>query len=249
MVKCECGHEFDPEIEYRHRLLVGDCTVRENVEKLMGGEKARLCHTDPPYGVDYANVVGGRANRQPFGWHDIENDNLDNDQLEEFLFSALSLTDAPILLCWHSWRRIGVFLSAVKRAGWIPNAEIVWVKNALVFGMSDYQWRHETCIYAKRNGANRQENRKETTVWEFDKTVGALHPTQKPTGLFERGLQNHTKHGEIVYEPFAGAGGNVLAAQNLGRRCYAMEISPAYCAVILQRFSDAFPTIEIKRLE
>lgn len=222
----------------KHKLMCGDSTSAEDVARLMGGEKARLCHTDPPYGVDYANVVGGRANQKIGGWRDIENDALDNSELEEFLVKALSLTDAPVLLCWHSWRRVEVFLSAIKRCGWKPNAEIIWVKNALVFGMSDYQWRHETCIYAKRERAGRQENRKETTVWEFNKVVGTMHPTQKPTGLFEKGLQNHTEIGDIVYEPFCGSGSQMVACERLNRQCRAMEIDPPYCAVTLERMAD-----------
>jgi DNA modification methylase len=231
-----------------HRLLCGDSTKREDVERVMGGEKARLCHTDPPYGVDYAKVVGGRKNQKAGGWDDIQNDALNAEQLEEFLYSAFSLTDAPVLLCWHSWRRIEAFFSAIRRAGWQENCELIWVKNALVFGMSDYQWRHETCIYAKRKGAGRQEDRKQTTVWEFDKTVGALHPTQKPTELFANGIRNHTEIGDVVYEPFSGAGGNFIACQNLSRKCRGIEISPNYCAVILQRMTDAFPEIEIERI-
>lgn len=222
-----------------HRLICGDCTDKATVERVMGGERARLCHTDPPYGVDYANTLGGRRNQKIGGWAEIENDALADDALEEFLFKSLSLTDALVLLCWHPWRRVEVFLRAIRKAGWKPNAEIVWVKNALVFGRSDYQWRHECCVYAKREGAGRQEDRKQTTVWEFDKTIDAMHPTQKPVGLFEIALNNHTAVGDVVYEPFSGSGSQIIACEQLGRQCRAVEISPAYCAVVLERWSTA----------
>lgn len=223
----------------KHRIICGDCTDASVVDRLMRGEKARLCHTDPPYGVDYANVLGGRENQKQGGWSDIQGDALGDADLLNLLTGALALTDAPVLFVWHSWKRIRVFLDAIERAGWKPNSEIVWVKNALVFGRSDYQWRHECCIYAKRDGAGRQDNRKETTVWEFPKTTGALHPTQKPVELFEIPMQNHTNPDDICYEPFSGSGAQILAGERLGRRVMACEIEPKYVAVTLERWSTA----------
>jgi DNA modification methylase len=221
-----------------HRLICGDCTKPEVVSRLMAGETARICHTDPPYGVDYANILGGRDDRKAGGWKEIEGDNLDNAKLGELITGALRLTDAPILFCWHSWRRIRVFLDAIEGCGWTPNCEIVWVKNALVFGRSDYQWRHECCIYAKRAGAGGQDDRTQTTVVELDKMHGSLHPTQKPPELWELSLRNHTVPGDILYDPFLGSGTAIVACENLGRKCRAVEISPAYVAVSLQRWAD-----------
>ena len=221
-----------------HRIICGDSTDPEIVSRLMRSERAVLCHTDPPYGVDYSAVVESRENQKVGGWTEIDGDELDDKALGDLVSGALSLTDAPTLLLWHSWRRVEVFLNAVRLCGWEPNAEIVWVKNALIFGRSDYQWRHETCIYAKREGSRRQDNRKETTVWEIDKITGALHPTQKPVELFEKGLANHTEIGEVSYDPFSGSGSHVLACENLHRRCRAVELLPKYVAVTLERWAD-----------
>jgi len=168
-----------------HRLLCGDSTRRKDVEKLMDGEKAILMVTDPPYPEE---PKGGRLCERYLGkggWSNIEGDNLNDHDLENMLVAAFSLSDALTIFVWHSWKRIEIFLRAIRQCGWKPVAEIVWVKNSLVFGMADYQWRHETCIYAKRKGAGRQPDRTQTTVWEFPKTTGAEHPTQKPVGLFK----------------------------------------------------------------
>jgi len=228
-----------------HRLLCGDSTNAEDVARLMGGEKAALMHTDPPYGVDYANVLGGR-DQKAGGWSEIAGDDLADAELEAMLTASFKLTDAPVAFIWHSWKRVEVFLRALRACAFTPASEIVWVKNALVFGRSDYQWRHESCIYAKRKGAGRQDDRTATTVWEFPKTTGALHPTQKPVDLFAIPIRNHTKPGDICFEPFSGSGSQFLAAEQLGRRCFGIEIEPKYVAVALERLAGAGLTPELE---
>jgi DNA modification methylase len=235
----------------KHRLLIGDCTVRENVERLMGGERAVLMVTDPPYGVDYGELVRGRENQKKGDWEDIKNDALSDEDLQKLLTSSLHGAGANVGFVFHpAGERRWLFWSAVKENGWTVSQEIVWVKNAMVFGRADYQWRHEPCLYLKKDGARKkQEDRTQTTVWEIDKPHNSIHPTQKPFELFEIPIRNHTESGELVYEPFAGSGTTIIAAQNLSRRCFAMEISPNYCAVILERFATAFPDEEIRLIE
>ncbi len=219
-----------------HRILCGDSTKAEDVTRVMNGRRAVLMATDPPYGVDYANVLGGRENQKVGGWREIVGDNLDDAGLFALVKAALSLCAAPTLFLWHSWKRVEISLRAVRECGWRPVSEIVWVKNALVFGRSDCQWRHECCIYAKRDGAPSQDDRTATTVWEFPKPTGGEHPTAKPTGVFAIPIRNHTKAGEIVYEPFSGSGTQIVAAEQLGRKCYAIEIAPAYVDVAVVRW-------------
>jgi DNA modification methylase len=221
-----------------HRLLCGDSTKPEDTKRALNGQFAALLATDPPYGVDYANVLGGRENQKAGGWRDIGGDNLDDEGLGKLITAALKQCDAPTLFLWHSWKRVEISLRAIRECGWKPVSEIVWVKNALVFGRSDYQWRHECCVYAKREGAPRQGDRTATTVWEFPKPHGGEHPTAKPVGLFQIPIQNHTQPGEIAYEPFAGSGSQVIAAEMLNRRCVAIEIDPIYCDVIVQRWCE-----------
>ena len=224
-----------------HRLLIGDCTVRENVERLMGGERAVLMVTDPPYGVDYGELVRGRENQKKEGWDDIKNDALSDEDLQNLLTLSLHGAGANVGFVFHPpGERRWLFWSAVKENGWTVSQEIVWVKNAMVFGRADYQWRHEPCLYIKKDGARKkQEDRTQTTVWEIDKPHNSIHPTQKPVELFEIAIRNHTENNELIYEPFAGSGTTIIAAHNLNRRCYAMEISEKYGAVILERFCTA----------
>jgi len=222
----------------KHRLLCGDATKAEDVARVLGGGRVALLATDPPYGVDYANVLRGRENQKAGGRRDIGGDDLDDAGLYALVHAALSHCDAPTLFLWHAWKRVELSLRATRECGWRPVSEIVWVKNALVFGRSDYQWRHECCIYAKRDGAPRQNDRTATTVWEFPKPTGGEHPTAKPVGVFEIPIRNHTEPGEVVYEPFAGSGSQFIAAEMLSRRCFGLEIDPIYCDVIVARWEN-----------
>lgn len=221
-----------------HRLMCGDATNAAHVASLMRGESAVLLATDPPYGVDYANVVGGRKNQKVGGWRDIAGDALTDEPLLALVRDALALSDARTLFLWHAAKRSSLFIRAIEETGWEIAQQIIWVKNALVFGGSDYQWRHEPCFYARRKGSYCDATRTWTTVWEFPKEHQPVHPTQKPVALFEIPMERHTKPGDICYEPFCGSGSQVIAAEQSGRRCFAMEIDPAYCDVIRQRYED-----------
>lgn len=233
-----------------HRLICGDCTDAAIVARVMGGERAVLMLTDPPYGVDYGELVRGRENQKQGGWDDIQNDALSDDDLYNLLLASLHGAGAQTGFVFHPpGERRWLFWNAVKENGWKVSQEIVWVKNAMVFGRADYQWRHEPCLYIKKDGARKkQEDRTQTTVWEVKKPTNSIHPTQKPTELFEIAVRNHTESGDIVYEPFSGSGTTLVACQNLGRRGRGIEISPAYVAVALERMSQAFPSLDIKRI-
>src|SRR5207302_1326918 len=124
-------------------------------------------------------------------------------------------------------------------------------KEVHALSRSHYQWRHEVCWYAVRKGAaaSWQGGRKQTTVWEAASPIMGFghgggedastpHPTQKPLELFERPILNHTNAGEIVYEPFCGSGSCLIAAEKTGRRCFAIELDPAWCDVIRERYAN-----------
>lgn len=129
-------------------------------------------------------------------------------------------------------------------------AQIVWAKNQLVIGRGDYHPQHEPCWYCVRDGKPglRTDDRKQTTLWQIDKPQKSEtgHSTQKPIECMARPIRNH--HSEMVYDPFLGSGTTMVACENLSRKCRGIEISPDYCAVILQRMKDAFPELEIARL-
>lgn len=229
-----------------HYLLCGDSTDPTAVERVMGGATARILITDPPYGVDYAALVASRENQKVGGWADIKGDAMTEEELRTLVSGSLELAaDVAGAVVGFVWGPSGndtaiSFMLGIRDAGWRLSQSIVWVKNALVFGRADYQWRHELCLYIKREGAGRQEDRTETTVWEIPKPSGSDHPTSKPLELYARALRNHTKPADILYEPFVGSGTGIVAAENLQRQCRAIELTPGYTAVCLQRYVDAF---------
>ena len=237
-----------------HRLLCGDSTKRKDVERVMGGEMAMLMATDPPYGVDFA---GAKYNPKAKEWAAIDNDELQGDDLETFLTAFLaswlpSVDEQSGFYFWCAAMAEGAAAAAaIKNAGLHIQSQIIWNKNCLVLGQADYHWKHENCWYAFYKGKQHRwyGERDKTTVWEVDKVANSayVHPMQKPTELYTIPMLHHTKQGDIVAEPFAGSGSQLVGAENLKRRCYAIEFSPAYCAVILERMHTAFPELEIRQ--
>lgn len=219
-----------------HRVVVGDCTDPAVIKRLMGGENAYMMMTDPPYGIDYGEVVKSRANQKKGGWDNIENDSLSDEELSKILNASLHGAGAVVGFVFHpAGERRFLFWDALINNEWKIPQEIVWVKNALVFGRADYQWRHEPIMYIKRDGAPKQNDRTQTTVWEVDKEASD-HPTAKPVELYERAIRNHTTKGKILYDPFLGIGPGVIACERLKRKCYGAEIKPEYVAVALERW-------------
>lgn len=245
----------------KHRLLCGDSTKREDVERVMGGERAGLMNTDPPYGVSYANDERpnpGVAKPR------VANDEMTDERLQEFLQSAfrnavdIALKEDAAWYMWHAHLTQGYFAAAAAAANVMLHRQIIWVKPVLLLGRGQYHWKHEPCFmgwvkghqppdYGEGNG-----ERTQTTIWEIDSVSLAdrkefNHATPKPQGIFTIPIVKHLKVNEIAYEPFAGSGPQYVAAQNLNRICYGIEISPAYCAVILERMKTAFPDLEIRQ--
>ncbi|MBK8200271.1 MAG: ParB N-terminal domain-containing protein [Acidobacteria bacterium] len=225
-----------------HRVMCGSSTDELDVRDLLAGAKPNLMVTDPPYGVEYdpkwredydqfkRHAVGKVANDDRADWAD-----------------AYRLFPGDVAYVWHA----GVYAADVS-AGLIATsfeirAQIIWRKQHFVFGRGAYHWGHEPCWYAVRKGgkANWLGDRKQTTVWD----VANLHPmggnktekptghgTQKPVELMRRPIVNHTKRGDAVYDPFLGSGTTLIAAQELERICYGLEIDPRYCDAIVQRW-------------
>jgi site-specific DNA-methyltransferase (adenine-specific) len=224
-----------------HRLLCGDSTDSAQVERLMNGEKAALFATDPPYGVAYGEETGNKRGK----FNAIENDGQDGPELQAFLTSAFGAwipsleTDAAWYL-WHAQRTQG-FFAAAAAAQLLIHRQIIWVKPSLILGHGDFHWRHELCLYGWRQGhrAKWLGDRKQTTVWEIGRENDGIHPTQKPVEIFTRPIGYHTIRREVVAEPFAGSGSQIIAAEMTGRRCFAMEIDPGYVDVCVERWQNA----------
>ena len=214
-----------------HRLMCGDSTKAEDVARLTTGP-VDIMWTDPPYGVEYH---GGSRPRAA-----IENDR-EVDMLE-VLAPALRLAPLRPGGAFYIAGPDGtLFLDALREVGWRLRQQLVWVKDTSTFGRSDYQWRHESLLYGWQDGAAHYwaGDRKQDTVWEIARPVRSeSHPTMKPVELVTRSLENSSRANDAVYDPFVGSGTTLIAAEQLGRRCYAMEIDPRYVAVAIKRWED-----------
>lgn len=220
----------------RHRLMCGDSTSSECVHALVGGAQVDLLLTDPPYGVDYTGKTKDALK--------IENDAKSDDEFIAFLQSAFEAADSvmkpgAVFYIWHADSKAYVFRMACQMTGWEVRQVLIWVKNAMVMGRQDYQWKHEPCLYGWKSGAGHlwASDRKQTTVLEFDRpTKNKEHPTMKPVALFDYQIKNNTKGGDIVLDLFGGSGTTVVACEQNGRTAYVMEYDPRYCDVIVKRW-------------
>lgn len=235
----------------QHRLLCGDSTNAEHVRLLMDGQRAALFATDPPYLVDYdgTNHPGAKAgvkNKDWSGTYGVTWDDADanSDLYDRFIATAVAEAIAPnaAWYCWHASRRQAMLEAAWNRHGAFVHCQIIWAKNRPVLTRTWYAWQHEPCLmgWIRGNLPHRADESRLSTVWSIDTIPNGDqrpdHPTPKPLEVFEIPMRQHTRPGEVCYEPFAGSGTQIIAAQRLRRRCFAIEISPVYCDLIVRRF-------------
>lgn len=231
-----------------HRLLCGDSTKREDVERVMD-IPLNLCVTDPPYGVEYdANWRNEAAEKGLLSYAASRVGQVENDFQDDWT-ETWKLFTGDVLYCWHADRRASNTQRSLEDAGFEMRAQLIWAKPHFVIGRGHYAPRHEPCWYCVRKGktASWIGDNLQDTLWNIslDKNVEGGHSTQKPLECMSRPISNHSGD---VYEPFAGSGTTLVACQNLGRKARAIEISPAYVAVCLERMSQAFPGIEIEKI-
>jgi len=231
-----------------HRIICGDAAIESVVSRLWwdNGVRSRLIWTDPPYGVDYAskNAYLNRTDRGNRIQRPIAND-LPGNAAAGFR-SALEIARGRALAgaaCYAtvpSGPLLSDFIAAMNQSGFAFRQSLVWVKQQFVIGLSDYQHRHELILYGwLTNGAHYfTDNRTRDSVFEVDKPrLNDLHPTAKPIELIAQMLENSTRPGEVIYDPFMGSGSTAIAAHQLGRVAYGVEIDPLYVAVSLERLS------------
>ena len=231
-----------------HRLLCGDSTDPADLKRLIGGRKPALLATDPPYCVDYTGA--DRPNDSGKDWSDKYKE-VEIKDLGDFLramFGAVlpRLKKDAAIYVWHAHLQYPVIDAVFREFELLPNQPIIWVKPSATFTYAYYRWAHEPCLFGWQKGnkpPHHLENRL-TSVWEADwegkrRIVGNEHPTQKPLRLFEIPMEQHTKPGQVVLEPFNGSGTQLLAAEKLRRKCCAMEICPAFVDVAIKRWEAA----------
>ncbi len=236
-----------------HRLLCGDATDSDDVQRLMDGKRATLMATDPPYLVDYqggshpASEANKGAPTKDKAWDEY----VDHEHSVEFYVAFLKTAldhaleeDAALYQCygvmrseviWQSWREVGLLAHQV----------LIWRKTRSVLTYSWYMWDYEPILVGWRQGhqPKMKPPADAKAVWEIESKIedspGSVHPTMKPVELIRRPILYHTKPGGLIYEPFSGSGTAIIAAEATGRTCYAMEQSPAFCDVAVARW-EAF---------
>ena len=228
-----------------HRLMCGDATKTEDLTLLMGGEQADCIWTDPPYGVSY---VGGTKKALT-----IRGDAGDASALVRTSFEnalAVVVDGAPFYCAGPAGPRMPAYAQSLVDAGWRLHQELVWVKDVFVLGHSDYHYQHEPIFYGYAPGRGRPgRGNHEGTHWHGDHSQSSVlnfdrpkrseeHPTMKPEALVSYCLGNSTLVGGLVLDLFAGSGTTLIAADQLKRRAFLMEIDPRYCDVIRQRYAD-----------
>lgn len=219
----------------KHRVICGDATKLETYKTLLEDTKVNLVVTDPPYNVNYEGSAGK-----------IKNDNMEDDKFYQFLFNSFvnmeqAMADDASIYVFHADTEGLNFRKAFQDAGFYLSGCCIWKKPSLVLGRSPYQWQHEPCLYGwKKKGKHKwYAGRKETSVWEFEKSKkNADHPTMKPIALLAYPIKNSSMTNSLVLDPFAGSGSTLIACEQTGRICYAIELDEKYCDVIVKRYIE-----------
>lgn len=223
-----------------HRLLCGDSTSSEDLQKLMDGDLADMAFTDPPYNVDYGNNAKDKMRGKD---RRILNDNLGDDFygfLKAALSNLLNVTKGACYVAMSS-SELDTLQKAFRDAGGKWSTFIVWAKNTFTLGRADYQRQYEPILYGWREGSEHYwcGARDQGDVWFFNKPVkNNLHPTMKPVELVERAIRNSSKSRDIVLDLFGGSGSTLIACEKTGRSARLIELDPKYVDVIIRRWQD-----------
>ena len=238
-----------------HRLFCGDATNSDHVAMVLDKSRPAIMVTDPPYGVNYD--ASWRAERGLSGSGAIGA--VLNDDRADWR-SAWDLFPGNVAYVWHGGLHHTTVVESLRASGFNIRSQIIWVKSRFAISRGHYHWKHEPCLYAERGEsppdivydheiaayavrtgktANWQGDRRQSTVWSIDNPkLETIHSTQKPVECMRRPILNNSKIGQIIYDPFLGSGSTLIAAEMEGRTCYGLELSPAYCDVIAQRWED-----------
>lgn len=229
----------------KHRLVCGDCTDSDAVNRALNGVKPHLMVTDPPYGVNYD--PNWRSDLDPVK---RATGKVANDDRADWA-ETYALFPGDVVYVWHDWKAYPVVMKGLSDCGFQERAQIIWVKPHFVLSRGHYHPRHEPCVYAVKKTANGHwsGDRKQDTVWEIangtfqggkakaeDEKTG--HGTQKPVECMRRPIENNSSPGQAIYEPFSGSGSTIIACEMTGRSCHALEINPSYIDVAVKRWQN-----------
>jgi DNA modification methylase len=252
----------------KHRIACGDSTDALVIGRLLGDVKPPLMVTDPPYGVEYDPMWRDDINRGTTKMRGV----VDNDDRADWR-EAWALFPGDVAYVWHAGKFAATVQASLEANAFDIRSQIIWAKSRFTLSRGDYHWQHEPCWYAVRKGSNGHwaGDRKQSTLWEIagmhtnggsddttDDKVG--HGTQKPVECMRRPINNNSKPGQAVYDPFLGSGTTLIAAEQTGRICYACELNPLYAdmsirrwqaftgeAALLEGDGRSFATIELER--
>jgi DNA modification methylase len=221
----------------RHRIMCGDSTNPQHVDRLLDGVKPHLMVTDPPYGVEYdpewRAAAGVNQNKGKMG-------KVLNDDKADWS-DAWSLFPGDVAYVWHAGLFASTVQQSLERCGFNVRSQIIWAKERFALSRGHYHWQHEPCWYAVKDGGHWNGDRSQSTLWRINSRDdgGVGHGTQKPVECMKRPIENNSSVGQAIYEPFSGSGTTLIAAEQTGRACYAMELSPSYVQIAIDRW-EAF---------
>jgi DNA modification methylase len=222
----------------KHRLMCGDSTSMDAVDRLMNGDKADMVFTDPPYGVSYTGgLTNGKDGLKSNGRQMIKNDNI--DLYEDAVAICSMICNGPVFMFYADSVPFGLY-RGIENVGGEVVALLIWKKKGGYGALgASYKANHEPCVIWKPKGSklNFIGGTTENRVWEEDKEVkNKFHPTQKPVAIPERAIKNHKA--DKVLDLFGGSGSTLIACEKTGRSCRMMELDPKYCDVIVKRWEE-----------
>lgn len=218
----------------RHKIICGSSTNPLDVSKLLGDVKPNLMVTDPPYGVEY-----DASWREKLDLGNVAKGKVLNDHIADWS-DAYRLFPGDVAYVWHASLKTHIVAESLVNCGFSIRSQIIWAKSNFVIGRGNYHHHHEPCWYVvreKRSG-NWTGDRKQSTIWNINKQLKneTGHSTQKPVECMRRPILNNSSPGQAVYEPFSGSGTTIIAAEETGRTCYAVELNPAYVDMAVKRW-------------
>jgi DNA modification methylase len=239
-----------------HRVLCGDATSQQAVERLLGASQPILLVSDPPYGIELDSEWRDRAGLNRCGSAQASymkqrteghtNTSISSDTRADWSAAFELVASLQAAYVWHASVFTREVLDGLLRIGFLYPQQIIWNKGRIVLTRTHYWYQHEPCWYVRKKNApwfgKAGEN---STIWDSPSPKFIMggsgedkfdHPTQKPISLMQRPIQNHTKRGELVYDPFLGSGTTLAAAEQSGRVCHGLELDPKYVDVVVQRW-------------